>query len=124
MDYKGIGVVFVRSALRGAGADAETKVLTQLTAEERRVYEQTTASEWVSIEVASRLFELAAPVVHVGKVLPLRLLGRDLARDNMSGAYRVFLRVLSVEFILGQTARLWSTYHRHGSSRLDCRFSA
>ncbi len=119
MDYKGIGVVFVRTRLRSAGVEAERAVLGQLTDTERRVYDSATASEWVSIEVASRLFELAAPLVHPGKPLPLRLLGRDLARDNMGGVYRALLRVLSVEFVLGQSARLWGTYHRRGLARLD-----
>lgn len=119
MDYKGVGVVFVRTALRRVGASAEARVLEQLSAEERRLYEDVTASQWVPIEFATRLFELAAPIVHPGKPLPLRLMGRDLARDNMNGVYRVFLRVLSPQFILEQTARLWRTYHRHGSSHVE-----
>jgi uncharacterized protein (TIGR02265 family) len=118
MDYKGIGVVFVRTALREAGAGAEQRVLAELGPDELRAYESATASGWVPIELAARLFELAAPILYPGKVLPLRLLGRDLARHNLGTVYRALLRVLSVEFVLGQAARLWSTYHRHGSSEV------
>lgn len=119
VDYKGIGVVFVRSRLREAGDTVERTVVAQLTANERDVYASAMATEWVAIEVASRLFELAAPVLHPGKPMALRLIGRDLARDNMNGVYRALLRVMSVEFVLSQSARLWGTYHRHGLARLD-----
>ena len=118
MDYKGIGLVFVRTALRNAGPAAEKKVLDELTPEELRIYEDATASQWVPITLATRLFELSAPVLHPGKPLALRLVGRDLARDNMQGAYRIFLRVLTPKFLLEQTARVWSTYHRHGTSHV------
>ena len=111
MDYKGIGAVFVRTSVRRVGAGAEGKLLVQLNPEERRMYEDVTASQWVPITFATRLFELAAPIVHPGKPLALRLLGRDLARDNLNGVYRIFLRVLSPQFVLAQNARLWSTYN-------------
>lgn len=118
MDYKGIGVVFVRQAVRELGPEVEARLLAQLDEDERRVYEEATASAWVPIEIASRCFELAAPLVHPGKALALRQIGRDLAFDNMRGVYRVFMRVMTVEFVLSQAARLWGTYHRHGSSRV------
>ncbi|MBX7193652.1 MAG: DUF2378 family protein [Sandaracinaceae bacterium] len=118
MDYKGVGVVFVRTQLREAGASAERAVTTQLTDEELRTYTTTTASSWVPIEHVARMFDLAAPVLHPGKPLPLRLLGRELARDNLRGVYRVLLRVMSVEFVISQSARLWGTYHRRGAARL------
>ena len=119
MDYKGVAIVCIRSALRNAGPVAEQSVLMQMSESERREYDDATASQWVSIAFATRLFELAAPVLYPGKPLALRQIGRDIARDNMRGVYRVFLRVVSPTFLLEQTARVWSTYHRHGKAHIE-----
>jgi hypothetical protein len=111
--------VFVRTLVRSKGGDVEAKLVAQLTPDELRRYETMTATEWVPIEFATRLFELAAPLVHPGKPQALRLIGQDLAADNLSGVYRYIARVLTVPFLLGQSATFWRSYHRHGTSRLE-----
>ncbi len=113
-DYKGVGVVFVRRAVDALGHDAGRKLRDGLDEDERAQFDRTVATDWVSIELVTKVFELAAPIMHPGKVGAIRLVGQDLARDNLSGVYRYLVRVLTIPFVLDQAAKLWHTYHRHG----------
>jgi hypothetical protein len=117
-DYKGTGVVFVRRALAAAGPDATQAVSEGLDEAERALFERTVATDWVPIEFITKLFELAAVALYPGKVGAIRLVGRDLAYDNLSGVYRYIVRVLTIPFVMDQSAKLWHTYHRHGRSEV------
>jgi hypothetical protein len=113
-DYKGTGVVFVRKALAAAGPAATLAVNDALDADEQALFARTVATDWVPIEFITKLFELAAVAIHPGKVGAIRLVGRDLAYDNLAGVYRFIVRVLTIPYVMDQSAKLWHTYHRHG----------
>jgi len=110
--YKGVGLVFVRSKLRGSPHGPA--VLGALSAEARGTFEAATATGWVPIEHACEVFEKAAPLLFPHTPIPLRELGRSLAQDNLGGVYRHIIRWLSVPFLLKQTAVLWRVYHNAG----------
>jgi hypothetical protein len=105
--------------VRAQGPEAEASLLVQLTAEEQKQYQQVVATDWIPIEFITRLFEAAAPVVYPGKQQGLRLIGRDLAIDNLRGVYRYVARILTVPFLLEQGATFWRTYHRHGTGHVE-----
>ncbi len=115
-DYKGVGVVFVRNALTNAGGDALARVREGLDEEERTAFDRTMATDWVPIELITKLFVLSAPILFPGKPNPLREVGAELARDNLRGVYRYLVRVMTVPFVIDQAAKLWRSYHKHGSA--------
>ncbi len=117
-DYKGTGVVFVRKAVEAAGEDAVRRFREALSEEERATLDRTVATDWVSIEFVTKLFEASAPILYPGKPTALRLVGQALARDNLQGVYRYLVRVLTIPFVLDQSAKLWHTYHRRGEPEL------
>jgi|JI10StandDraft_1071094.scaffolds.fasta_scaffold124918_2 uncharacterized protein (TIGR02265 family) len=118
-NYKGTGVVFMRERVGRAGPAIERLFLQQLTEEERETYLRTLEFHWVPIEVITRLFEVAAPLLHPGNPQGLRLLGKAMASDHLNGVYRIVMKVVSIDSIIEKSARLWHTYHRLGKTRVD-----
>jgi hypothetical protein len=115
--YKGTGVVFMRSFLQSQGAEIEQRFLATLSEEERRYYQTTLEFHWIPIEVITRFFEVAAPLVFPGRPDGLRRIGREMAFDHLRGIYRIVLRVITTDIVIEKSARLWSTYHQAGLAK-------
>jgi len=118
-NYKGTGAVFVRKLIASRGPEFEQRFLARLNPAEVAIYHQTFEFDWIPIEVITRFFEVAAPLLYPGQMDGLRMIGQQMARDNLRDIYRILLRVATVPFIIGQSARLWQTYHRKGRAVLE-----
>jgi hypothetical protein len=114
---KGTEVASVRSLVRAAGK--EDALVARLGPEEVEAYRDTLAVAWVPVDFVARLFELAAAELYVGEARPLRQLGRAIARDNLTGIYRVMLRIVSVPFAIERAAALWHTYNDTGAVKTE-----
>jgi hypothetical protein len=69
---------------------------------------------WVPMEHATEIFVQVAPLVYPTSENALRELGRAMARDNLGGPYKHFVRLMSVPFMMKQTALMWRAYHNAG----------
>ena len=114
---KGTEVVSVRNLLRAAGK--EDAFVARLGPDEVELYRETLAVAWVPVDFVARLFELAAAELYVGEGRPLRQLGRAIIKDNLTGIYRVMLRVVSIPFAIQQAASLWHTYNDTGEVKVE-----
>ena len=114
---KGTEVASVRSLLRAAGK--EDALVARLSPDEVELYRETLPVAWVSVDFVARLWELAAAELYVGEARPLRQLGRAIIRDNLTGIYRVMLRVVSIPFAIQQAASLWHTYNDTGEVTVE-----
>lgn len=114
--YKGASVVSLRQALRARGL--ERSIADGLEAPVREHFERALATDWMAVDEVATIYAAAAPALHPDRALPVRALGRDLARTHLTGIYRVLLRLATAEMIVGQTARLWSTYNGKGQLRV------
>ncbi|MFH1811137.1 MAG: hypothetical protein ABIJ09_20520 [Pseudomonadota bacterium] len=114
---KGSNVVTVRKLVQAAGV--EDALLARLSAADVDTYHATLAVSWVDIEVVARIFAAGAAVLFPGDVRSLRRLGRAIAEDNMRGMYRLILRVISIPFAIGQSARIWGTYNDAGRMTVE-----
>jgi len=74
---------------------------------------------WVPIEHATEIFVQVAPLVYPTSENALRELGRALARDNLGGPYKHFVRMMSVPFLMKQTALMWRAYHNAGRTEVE-----
>lgn len=110
--YKGASLVSLRQMLQIALV--EERFLEALDDADRDHYRRVTATDWVPVGLAARLYAAAAPLLYPGQVHPVRLLGRALARDHLRGIYRFVLRLVTVQFVLDQTGRLWRMYNGRG----------
>ncbi len=113
---KGTNVVSVRRLLQGAAA--EEPVLAQLRPEELELYRETLAVGWVSDTFIARLFAVAAPALYPREPKPIRQLGRTIAQDNLTGIYRVMLRVVSIPFAIERAGSRWRTYNDTGEATI------
>lgn len=111
--YKGASLVSLRQMLQLA--HLEERFLEALGAADRDAYQRVTATDWVPVALAGRLYAVAGPLIYPGQPNPVRLLGRDLARDHLRGIYRFVLRLVTVQFVVDQAGRLWSMYNGRGS---------
>ncbi len=108
-------MVSLRQALRNRGL--EHTFAEQLEPGLRERFEAALATDWMPVNEVATLYATAAPLLHPERALPLRALGRELARTHLTGIYRVLMRLATVEMIVAQTARLWSTYNGKGTLR-------
>ncbi len=115
--YRGIGVVFARRTARTAGV--ESIVVQRLPAATRDTFVRANMYDWYPVEHATQIFDIVAPLVHATSENAIRELGRDLARDNLGGAYKHFVRMMSVSFLLKQTALVWRAYHNAGRPEVE-----
>jgi hypothetical protein len=113
---KGTNVVSVRRLLQAAGR--EQVVVAQLKPEDADLYHSTLAVAWVSIEFIARLFEAAAPALFPTEPHPIRQLGRTIATDNLTGIYRMLLRIVSIPFAIERAGSLWRTYNDTGDATI------
>ena len=115
---KATGMDFLRKKMRKSGNGAEQALIAELDAEDADLYANALAVSWVDVERAARVYEAAARLLYPGSVDPLVDLGREMARADLTGIYKILLRVATIPMVVERTARLWSTYHRKGSARI------
>jgi len=118
-EYKGTTMVFLRGFLRRQGEPQEQALLAQLTEQERDVYESSQSMSWVPVEAAAAVLDKAARVAFPGDPRCLQKLGHAQAHDHLTGIYKILLRVTTVPFVIGQSAKLWTTYHNQGRARVE-----
>ncbi len=86
----------------------------QLEPDVRERFERVVATDWIPVGDVAAIYSVAARLLHPGRARPVHALGRDLARMHLTGIYRVILRLVTAETLLGQSGRLWSTYNAKG----------
>ena len=125
--YKGVPLVFLRRRVRESGLEPE--VLEALAAggsgsDDVRLWERLTATEWVPVDFAERVYEVAIPLVYATDAMPFRRFGIESAEDDLRGVYRFLVRLMTVGALIDKTVTLWRTYHDQGrasSERLSDR---
>jgi len=117
--YKGTTIVFLRRFLGGLGDGKEQALRDQLSPDELELYETSQSMSWLPAEAAASVLEKASQVAFPGDPERLQKLGVAQAHDHLTGIYRLLLRVTTIPFVIGQSAKLWSTYHDTGRARVE-----
>jgi hypothetical protein len=117
-EYKGTAITFLRGLLSEQPESVRTAFESALSSEDIEQLSSVLAISNVPIAYATRLYMAAAPALYPDEVVEigLRRIGRALAYDNLSGIYRLVLKVLTVRMLIEQCARLWRTYHSAGKA--------
>jgi len=71
------------------------------------------AQEWVPLEHINPLYVAALADLFGGDTSRMFELGRQQLRNDMTGMYRVFLRVASPAFVASRTGAIYGVYARH-----------
>lgn len=115
----GAGIAFARQLMRRSGSDVEQRVLASLDDAERMLLLSSTTVQWLPVEDASDVCEKVARVVYRDDVDPMYRFGFDEALDHLRGPYRLLARVLTVPFLMDQSAKLWTRYHDCGAAHCE-----
>jgi hypothetical protein len=118
MPYKGIGIVWARKQAR-ALTGGEARLLAALRPEDQAVLQTALPGNRIADDVNDRIYAAAAATLFPGDAKGVWAIGRQMARDNLTGIYKILLRLTTVPFIIDQTAKLWHTYPEHGSARAE-----
>ncbi len=118
---KAAGVIHTRTLLRKQGAETEARFLSQLTPEEKTLYQSALPVSKLPIETATKIYLLAVPLLYPDKPSSegMQELARATAHNDMRGIYSVLIRMTTVEFIIKQTAKIWQTYHDAGRAETE-----
>jgi hypothetical protein len=118
-NIKGSTVNFIRQEIEKLGGVAMDKLMFALTPEVQTVFKKTLPIQWVPIEHFAAIVKAASPVLYPGDSLAQQKLGQAMAKDNLSGIYKVLMRFTSVPYLAEQSSKLWSTYHQQGKARSE-----
>ncbi len=117
--YKAVFVDYVRKELKRDGRDLEPELLKQLSEADRQEYRSLLPVSWISPELGGRLLEAFGPVLFPTAVDPVFEIGRGQARNDMTGIYRILLKVATVPMVINRAATLFGTYHKTGKASLE-----
>lgn len=111
-------IAFVSTEFGEAGLQ---RVLQQLGHEDRRIIE--TQGRLSSAWIPTRTWAVFAAAVFTtlaqGDTSLLVRMGEHSANTDLSGIYKIFVKLGSPEFILGRFARVLGTYFDHASAQLE-----
>jgi len=112
--------------LKAAGVNSMIAVLRSMVAPERftawiRTLPSATAAliehprlaqEWIALETIAPLYTMSLDGLFDGDTERLYELGRQQLRNDMSGIYRVFLRIASPAYVAEKTGAIYAVYAR------------
>lgn len=113
---KGTGPIFVRNLLEKKGLTQT--YLSRLTTERAKVFTNLIPLHMVPDAEADYYFQLAAEIMYPNDPKGLAKLGIEQARTDLTGIYKFFMAIASVDFVINKTATLWKTYHTRGLARV------
>jgi len=71
------------------------------------------------ISEKGNIFAAAAKVLFPDDPEGMRKVGRLNARESLTGIYRLFIRIPSIEFVIGRVAKLWRSHHDTGNASVE-----
>ncbi len=96
------------------GAQALTAVKASLDAAARDALEQVLSVSWYPVSLSAALHEAIRDVVGRGDWEASRAIGREAARIDYTGVYRVVLRSIQYDSIFARLEMAWRNYYTHG----------
>jgi hypothetical protein len=115
---KGSAMLFAREQAKKRGPEFTQTLLNRLNEEEKKVFESALAFSWIPISVATCIWEKAAQALFPGeRSSSLRQFGKASMLCNISGVYKVAMKITSISFAMEQVARVWSTLNNTGEAK-------
>jgi hypothetical protein len=116
---KGTGIVWLRELIEYQGAEAEQQLAKALSPEDYKNYRIAMPINWISEESATNIYQAAGSILFAGSPNVMEEVGRGMAKNNMTGIYSIFLKFVTIPFMLKQASRLWKTYHDTGKTSVE-----
>jgi hypothetical protein len=120
-NYKATLVDFIRRRFQKS-PEAEPVFNARLSTDDQAAFRVTLPMSWISAELGGRFMDAGAHALFPDAPDPVWEFSRQQAHDNITGIYKIILRVVTVPIVISKAARVWGTYHRKGKatvSRVD-----
>ncbi len=113
---KGTDVVALRKIFRERGEDEEKIFLVALDAELTEFYLNIIHTTMTPVGKQTALYVKAAETLFPGDAGKMHKLGRAMADKSYSSVYKFFLKIPSVQIVVGMAAKVWGTYFDTGKA--------
>jgi hypothetical protein len=115
---KGVNIIALKKLVKERGELFETTYLDKLSPKGRELYDSVIATTWVKSEDETELMVTGAKQLFPGDPKPMVQLGRALANQNMTGIYKIFLKIPTIPFIIKRVANIWSSFYQEGKAEV------
>lgn len=113
-NFKGVGIMFIKEQLKARGPEFEKEFLNRLSPGDQDMFVNCLAFTWIPIEKAAKFYELAAQVLYPGESRGLVKIGKELAKNNLGGVYKLLVMIATIPYVVKQAAQFWKAYHEAG----------
>lgn len=118
-NVKASDVVTVRGMAVEKGAETVQRITAALEPEVARLFQQTSATVWIPFAAEGAILQAAAGVFYPQDPRQLETLGREVARRDFTGIYKVFLSMATVAFIVKRAGLIFRTFYDGGDIRIE-----
>jgi len=117
--YKAAFIDLVRREIDRQGPARAQAFYAALSPEDREKFGALLPMAWISPEQGGRIVAAAAQAFFGSAPEPLFEMGRQQAIHDMTGMYRVLLKVASVPMVIRRAAQMFQAYHKQGSATVE-----
>lgn len=112
---KGSAISAVRDIAKKQGEEFYQKWLASLPQEEQDTYNRLLAISWYPLPMSENcgIGELAK-MLYPNDSKALRKVGALQVKESLNSVYRLFLKIPSLDFVLGKSVQMWKTFHDTG----------
>jgi hypothetical protein len=111
---KGAAIVFTRDCLEKLSQEQQKAFFSVLPRESVLAFKAIMPIHWMPLLMAAQIMEAAAPILYPSAANPLYQLGHAMARNTLTGIYKILLRITTVSYVLGQGTKIWRTLNNKG----------
>jgi hypothetical protein len=106
--------VALRNLLKEDFPGKEGELLARLSPQMAEIYKKTSFKDWIQIPQVIDIYQQIVDLLFPGEQDGWQKLGSLIARRSFSGAYRIFLGALSIDFVIKRAANIWNAYYDQG----------
>ncbi len=101
------------------GVQSAACIVESLAAETRELWTgMIVATEWYPNRLVVDVQETIVRTAYAGDPTRIRELGIVTAKRDLSGVFKVFLAIVSPQYVVSKTASMWSRYYDHGKVQI------
>ena len=119
---KGTRYVTLRKMVRERGPEFEKRFLEKLDPVERQRYLNMLPLSWVPLDEipdGHDVVSAAADLFFPNDPQGIQKVAARIAKENLSGIYRIFMQIPKVEFVIKRVVKLWRTYNSQGDPEIE-----
>ncbi|MBN1594839.1 hypothetical protein JW933_02830 [candidate division FCPU426 bacterium] len=116
---KGVGVVELKKIFSQKGRALEETLISRLDEDSARIYRFSVEASWIPLEVMASIYETAAGVLYPDEQDGLFKIGEAQAKNQLTGIYRIIMKIINVPYLIEKTAKLWKLYYDQGEAHTE-----